>query len=94
MKKESFIVLLIVELLAGMVAMGLLLSDLGAYCYLVAAVLFTVVLTPFFMVLKKTEDQVKKTKIRRNILLVMLTPTVIAVGTIVYFVVGMMLYFS
>ena len=53
MKKDAFIVWLTVELLMGMACMGLLLNSLGAWCYLIAAVIFAAVLTPFFIKLKK-----------------------------------------
>ena len=72
MKKASFVLLFTLELIWAMIAMGLLMSDLGAICYLIAAVIFAVVLTPFFIRLKKTEDEAKKGKIRRNILLLLL----------------------
>ena len=91
MTKKTFIILLTIEVFLAMIAMGLMLSDLGAYCYLVAAVLFTVVLTPFFIKLKKTEDEAKKNIIRRNILLVMLLPIAIALVLFVLVVIALAL---
>lgn len=89
MKQKPFIIILVFEVLVDMIAMGLLLSDLGAYCYLVAAVLFTIVLTPFFLVMKATQDEAKKAKIRRNILLVMLIPAAIATLTVMAVVIAL-----
>ena len=59
MKKVPFIVLLSIETFFAMISMGLLLSDMQELSYLVAAALFTVVLTPFFLKLRKTEDEAK-----------------------------------
>jgi 4-hydroxybenzoate polyprenyltransferase len=94
MKKEPFVIFLIVALLLAMIAMGLLLSDIGAWCYLVAVLFFAVVLSPFFIRLKKAEDETKKAKIRRNMLLVLLIPIVIAILVIVTVVVSLLLYFA
>ena len=93
MKKASFILLFTLELIWAMIAMGLLMSDLGAICYLIAAVIFTVVLTPFFIKLKKTEDEEKKGKIRRNILLLLLIPILFALGSIIAVLVALFTYF-
>ena len=93
MKKASFILLFTLELIWAMIAMGLLMSDLGAICYLIAAVIFTVVLTPLFIKLKKTEDEEKKGKIRRNILLLLLIPIVIALSSIIAVLVALFTYF-
>jgi hypothetical protein len=93
MKKASFILLFTLELIWAMIAMGLLMSDLGAICYLIAAVIFTVVLTPFFIKLKKTDDEVKKGKIRRNILLLLLIPILFALGSIISVLVALFTYF-
>ena len=93
MKKASFVLLFTLELIWAMIAMGLLMSDLGAICYLIAAVIFTVVLTPFFIKLKKTDDEVKKGKIRRNILLLLLIPILFALGSIISVLVALFTYF-
>lgn len=93
MKKTPFIILLIIEIIAGLISVGLLLSDLGAVCYLIGIAVFAVVLFPFFVCLKKTDDESKKAKIRRNMLLVMLIPSVIAIISIAYVVVALLIYF-
>ena len=93
MKKASFILLFTLELIWAMIAMGLLMSDLGAICYLIAAVIFAVVLTPFFIKLKRTEDEEKKGKIRRNILLLLLIPIIFALGSIIAVLVALFTYF-
>ena len=82
MKKDSFILLFSVELLLAMACMGLLMSDLQELCYLIAIAIFAPVLTPFFIKLKKTEEEEKKQKIRRNILLVLLIPIAIAFAVV------------
>lgn len=94
MKKTPFTILIVIEIIAGLIAMGLLLSDLGIGSYLFAAVVFAAVLFPFFRRLKGETDESKKAKIRRNILLVMLIPSVIAIVAIVYVVVGLAVYFA
>ena len=94
MKKTTFTILLIIEIIAGLIAVGLLLSDLGAVSYLVGIAIFAVVLLPFLMRLKKENNESRKEKIRRNIFLVMLTPMVIALIAIAYVVVGLVIYFT
>ena len=63
--------------------MGLLLSALGVFSYLVAAVVFTAVLMPFFKKLKHTEKETEKIKIRRKVLLIMLLPTAVAIIVVI-----------
>jgi O-antigen/teichoic acid export membrane protein len=93
MDKKTFTILLVIEIIAGLLAVGLLLSDLGALSYLIGILVFSVVLLPCFMYLKKENDESRKVKIRRNILLVMLIPIAIALITIAYVVVGLIIYF-
>lgn len=93
MNKSSFNILLIIEIIAGLISVGLLLSDLGGFSYLIGMAVFAVVLLPFFVCLKKAKNESKKAKIRRNILLVMLIPTVIALATVAYVIVGLVIYF-
>ena len=90
MKKQPFIVLFIIEAFLALISVGLLLSDLGAVCYLIAIAVFTPILTPFFIKLKKTEDEDKKCKIRRNILLIPLIPIALAIIAIILVVIAMM----
>ena len=93
MKKSPFTILLIIEIIAGLIAVGLLLSDLGVASYLIGIAVFAVVLFPFFMCLKKENDESKKEKIRRNMLLVMLIPSIIAIISIAYVVVALLICF-
>ena len=93
MKKTPFIILIAIEIIAGLIAVGLLLSDLGVFSYLLGIAVFALVLFPFFIRLKKENDESKKEKIRRNMLLVMLIPSVIAVIAIAYVVVALLIYF-
>lgn len=46
MKKDTFIVLMVIEGFFALIAMGLLFSDMGAIIYLYAAVAFSGVLAP------------------------------------------------
>ena len=93
MKKSPFTILLIIEIIAGLIAVGLLLSDLGVASYLIGIAVFAVVLFPFFMRLKKENDESKKEKIRRNMILVMLIPSIIAIISIAYVVVALLICF-
>ena len=80
MKKDTFIVLMVIESFFALIAMGLLFSDMGAIIYLYASVVFSVVLAPFAICLKKETDEAKKRKIRRTMALILLIP--IAAGLI------------
>ncbi len=93
MSKSTFNILFIIEVIAGLISVGLLLSDLGGFSYLIGMAVFAVVLLPFFVCLKKAKNESKKAKIRRNIFLVMLIPTIIALAAIAYVVVGLIIYF-
>ena len=93
MKKKPFIILLIIEILVDLIAMAMLMSDLQAFSYLVGAGILAVLMTPFFLALKKTEDEAKKAKIRRNLFLVLLLPFLLGVAAFVYVVVALLLYF-
>ena len=44
MKKETFIAVIITEGIVALVSMGLLFSDVGAWIYLISAVIFAAVL--------------------------------------------------
>ena len=91
--KKQFVILLSIEIIAGLIAIGLLLSDLGICSYLFGIVVFTLVLCPFFKCLKEENDELKKEKICRNMLLVMLIPSIIAIIAIAYVVVALLIYF-
>ena len=93
MKKSAFIVLMPAAVLAALIAMGLLFSDVGALIYLIALGLFAAVLTPFFLKLKRETDESKKRKIRLIIFLIQLTPVAVAIVAIVIFVIAMMSMF-
>lgn len=93
MKKTSFIILLVIEIFAGLISMGLLFSDVGALIYLIAALGFSIVLAPFFVCLRKATEETKKAKIRRNMLLIMLLPTIVAIIVVVAVVATMFVYF-
>ena len=89
MKKDTFIVFMFVETLLALMAMGLMFSDVGALIYPISLALFAVVLCPFCLRLRKTVDEEKKRKIRRNMALLMLLP--IVAGAIAYLTVVIIL---
>jgi hypothetical protein len=83
MKKDTFIVVMIIEGIVALVSMGLLFSDVGALIYPISLAIFAAVLSPFYLRLKKAEDEEKKRKIRRNMTLVLLIPVAAAAVAIV-----------
>lgn len=94
MTKSTFIALMIVETLVALVSMGLLFSDVGALIYPISLAIFAVVLAPFYLWLKKTDEEAKKRKIRLWMVLIMLLPIVAAMIAVVYVVTILMLYFA
>ena len=75
----------------ALIAAALLFSDLGAIIYLIAAAVFCAVLAPFFSRLKKTQDEKKKRKIRRNMVLILMLPILAALVAIVMVVIALCL---
>ena len=94
MKKETFIPVMIAEVLADLVSMGLLFSDVGALIYPISLALFAAVLAPFYLRMKKEPEEVKKRKLRLWMVLIMLIPMLVAVAAIGYVVFALFLYFS
>ena len=94
MRKDSFILLFTVELLLAMACMGLLMSNLQEFSYLIAIAIFAAVLSPFFIKLKKTAEEEKKQTVRRNILLVLLIPITIAFAVIFAVIIALMTMFA
>ena len=94
MKKETFIPVMIAEVLADLVSMGLLFSDVGALIYPISLALFAAVLAPFYLRMKKEPEEVKKRKLRLWMVLIMLIPMLAAVAAIGYVVFALFLYFS
>ena len=94
MKKNTFIVVMVIEGLAALVSMGLLFSDVGAVIYLIALAVFAAVLAPFYIRLRKEPDETKKRKIRRNMALVLLIPIVVAVVAVILVVTALMLLYA
>lgn len=94
MKKKTCIVLMVFETLAALVSMGLLFSDVGAMIYPISLAIFAVVLAPFYLALKKTEDEAKKRKIRLWMVLIMLLPIVAAVAAVGLVVAALMMYYA
>ena len=94
MNRNTFVFAMVIEVFFGMIAMGLLFSDVGAIIYLYAALGFSAVLAPFAIRLKKEQDEGKKMKIRRNMALIMLLPIAAGVIAFVLVVVALMVAFS
>ena len=94
MKKETFIPVMIAEVLADLVSMGLLFSDVGALIYPISLAIFAAVLAPFYLRMKKEPEEVKKRKLRLWMVLIMLIPMLVAVAAIGYVVFALFLYFS
>ena len=92
MKKIPFVILMVIELLAALLAAGMLFADLGAVIYLIAILVYAAVLAPFFVRMKKTAEEEKKKKIRRNILLIPLIPIGVAIAMMVIVIVSLFLY--
>lgn len=94
MKKDTFIVVMIIEGLAALISMGLLFSDVGAAIYLIALAVFAAVLTPFYVRLRKEPDEAKRRKIRRTMALVLLIPIAAAVVAVALVVIGLMILYA
>ena len=90
MAKTTFSVLMVVETLVALVAMGLLFSDVGAGIYPISLAVFAAVLAPFYLWMKKAEET-KKRKIRLWMALVLLIPIVVALAMTVMVVIALML---
>ena len=91
MSKKVFSIFMPIEFLAALIAAALLFSDVGAIIYLIAAAGFCAVLAPFFARLKKEQDEAKKRKIRRNMVLVLLLPIFAAIAAIVLVMIALTL---
>ena len=94
MKKSTFITLMIVETLMALISMGLLFSDVGAAIYPISLAIFAVVLAPFGLWLKKTDEETKKRKIRLGMVLILLLPIAAAIIAVLYVVTALMIYFA
>ena len=81
---------MVMETLAALLSMGLLFSDVGAMIYPISLAIFAAVLSPFYLWLKKAEDE-KKRKIRLWMVLIMSIPIVVAIAAIVLVVIALML---
>lgn len=91
MSKKVFVIFMPLEFLAALISAALLFSDVGALIYLIAAAVFCAVLAPFFIRLKKEQDEAKKRKIRRNMVLILLLPIFAALAAIALVVIALMM---
>ena len=94
MNRNTFVFLMIFEGFFALAAMGLLFSDVGALIYPISLAIFAAVLAPFYLALKKTEEEAKKRKLRLCMVLLMLIPIVTAAAAIGYVVVALMMYYA
>ena len=94
MKKDTFVIVMIVEGLAALVAMGLLFSNVGALIYPISLAIFAAVEFPFYWRLKRTEEEAKKRKIRLWMALIMLIPSVTAAVAVAFVVTALMMLYS
>ena len=62
MKKVPFIILVVFECLLDLIAVGMLLSFLGVFSYLIAMGVIALVLIPAFKKLKNSQDETEKRK--------------------------------
>lgn len=94
MKKATFVFLLIIEIIAGLIAAGLMLSDFGVCSYALGAVVLALMLFPFLRRLKKTDCEAEKAKIRRRAVIFMFIPTAIALVVVASVVAALIAYFA
>lgn len=94
MKKGTFVPVMIAEVLADLVSMGLLFSDVGALIYPISLAIFAAVLAPFYLRMKKEPEEAKKRKLRLGMVLIMLIPMLAAVAAIGYLLFGLFLYYG
>ena len=93
MKNVLFYIILILEFLLALLMMGWMFSDFGALIYLVSSVVLITIMSLFLNYLKKETDEKKRRKIRRQLLLVMLIPTVVGLGLAAFVVISLMTYY-
>ena len=94
MKKDMFTFLMSVETIVALLAMGLMFSDVGALIYPISLAIFAAVQAPFFIRLKKAEDEAKKRKIRLIMVLVMLVPIIVAAVAVAIVVGALFVYYG
>ena len=90
MKKFLYYLLLVAELFAGVMLMSLAWNNTFYIACIVTVVLWVALTAWQCIALMKAESSDKKRKIKRNIALVMLTPTVSALCLFVWLIVGLM----
>jgi hypothetical protein len=94
MGHTTFLFAMVIECLLALISMGLLFSDVGALIYPISLALFAAVLAPFYLRLRKTEEEAKKRKIRRNMALVLLLPIVAAEAAVILVVIALMTLYA
>lgn len=94
MKQNTFIGVMVVECTFALISMGLLFSDVGTLIYPISLAIFAVVLAPFYLGLKRAEEEAKKRKIRLWMALIMLIPIVVAVVAVVLVVTALMILYA
>ena len=89
MKKALYFILLAAEAVVGLLSLSLMKNNLSWLPCLITAAVWAALLVWQIGRLKKAGDESQKRKARRNIALVMLTPTVATFLAAVWLIVGL-----
>ena len=89
MKKALYFILLAAEAVVGLLSLSLMKNNLSWIPCLITAAVWAALLVWQIGRLKKAGDESQKRKARRNIALVMLTPTVATFLAAVWLIVGL-----
>ena len=89
MKKALYFILLAAEAVVGLLSLSLMKNNLSWIPCLITAAVWAALLVWQIGGLKKAGDESQKRKARRNIALVMLTPTVATFLAAVWLIVGL-----
>ena len=87
MKKVLYIILLLAELAFGALLMSAAWNSIGWLPCVITIVLWAVLLVWQIVVLKKNTDEAKARKIKRNIALIMLIPSLSYVATVLWLII-------
>lgn len=94
MKKTLYIILLAVEILVGLLMMGLVYSNVGWLACVVILGAVAAFLVPRISRLKRTEDGAARKKLLRQIALIVLIPAAVGLALSAYVVISLILYFG
>ena len=88
-KNALYIILLAAELVVGILLMSLLWANDGYIATVVACIVWAALVIWQTVLLVKAEDPVAKGKIKRNIAIFMLTPTVVFIIAVIWLIIGL-----